>query len=154
VRRQLIGVFDPALTETVANVLATLGSEKVFVVHGLDGSDEVSVTADTRVSALEEGRVETFTFAPETVGVERHRQEDIAGGTPAENAEIIRSVLGGTKGPRRDAVLVNAGFVICVAGKAPSVQRGVEVAATAIDSGRARAALESLQKISAEYAVA
>lgn len=152
VRRQLIGVFDPALTETVARVLSTLGSEKVFVVHGDDGSDEVSVIAKTRVTKLDGGVIETSTFAPEDVGISRHRREDIAGGTPAENAEMIRSVLDGSKGPRRDAVIVNAGFVICVAGKAATVQEGVDEATAAIDSGRARDVLESLQTVSAQFA--
>jgi anthranilate phosphoribosyltransferase len=147
VRRQLVGVFDPSLTETVAKVLQTLGSERVFVVHGSDGSDEVTVAGETRVTSLDHGEIQTFTFVPESVGVSRADARVLRGGTAAENAESISSILDGAKGPRRDAVVLNAGFVIAVAGRAESIQEGVTAAAESIDSGHARAVLDNLRII-------
>jgi anthranilate phosphoribosyltransferase len=152
VRRQLVGVFDPALTETVAQVLGLLGSEKVYVVHGADGTDEVSVTGDTRVSVLENGTVRTFTFAPESIGLERASASSLAGGNVRDNARIIESVLGGANGPHRAAVVVNAAFVIDAAGLASSIGEGAEMAAESIDSGRARGVLDSLRRESARLA--
>jgi anthranilate phosphoribosyltransferase len=154
VRRQLVGVFDPALTETVARVLQSLGSERVFVVHGSDGSDEVTVAGETRVTSLDHGRIETFTFEPEAVGIARADARVLSGGAPAENAESISSILDGNKGPRRDAVVLNAGFVIAVAGRAESIHEGVTMAAESIDSGRARAVLDNLRTITHRLAPA
>jgi len=147
VRRQLVGVFDPALTETVAKVLHSLGSERVFVVHGSDGSDEVTIAGETRVTSLDNGHITTFTFVPESVGISRADARELRGGSPAENAKSISSILDGTRGPRRDAVVLNAGFVIAVAGRAESIQEGVTMAAEAIDSGRARVVLDNLRTI-------
>lgn len=147
VRRQLVGVFDPNLTETVAKVLRSLGSERVFVVHGSDGSDEVTVAGETRVTSLDNGAITTFTFVPESVGIARADARAVRGGSVAENAASIASILDGTKGPRRDAVVLNAGFVIAVAGRADSIQEGVTMAAEAIDTGRARAVLDNLRTI-------
>jgi anthranilate phosphoribosyltransferase len=147
VRRQLVGVFDPNLTETVARVLHSLGSERVFVVHGSDGSDEVTVAGETRVTSLHDGVINTFTFVPESVGISRAKTEELRGGSPAENAASISSILDGNKGPRRDAVVLNAGFVIAVAGRAESIQDGVIMAAESIDNGRARAVLDNLRII-------
>lgn len=147
VRRQLVGVFDPNLTETVAKVLHSLGSERVFVVHGSDGSDEVTIAGETRVTSLDNGHITTFTFVPESVGVSRADARVLRGGTPAENAASISSILDGAKGPRRDAVVLNAGFVIAVAGRAESIQEGVTMAAESIDSGHARAVLDNLRTI-------
>jgi anthranilate phosphoribosyltransferase len=152
VRRQLVGVFDPALTETVARVLASLGSERVFVVHGSDGSDEVTTAGETRVTSLHEGRVDTFTFAPEAVGLPRADAAALRGGTPAENAASITALLDGATGPKRDAVVLNAGFAITVAGRAASIQEGVALAAQSIDSGHARAVLDNLRTITARLA--
>jgi anthranilate phosphoribosyltransferase len=154
VRRQLVGVFDPSLTETVAKVLQSLGSERVFVVHGSDGSDEVTVAGETRVTSLNDGDIKTFTFVPESVGISRADARDLRGGSPAENAESISSILDGSKGPRRDAVVLNAGFVIAVAGRAESIQEGVAMAAESIDSGRARAVLDNLRTITHRLAPA
>jgi anthranilate phosphoribosyltransferase len=150
VTRQLVGVFDPALTETVARVLQELGSEKVYVVHGADGTDEVSIGAETRVSALDDGEVRTFTFTPESVGMRRAGNGSLAGGDAEANARTIEQILDGARGPRRDAVVLNAAFVIDVAGLAPSIEDGVALASEAIDSGRARAVLDSLRDASAK----
>ena len=152
VKRQLVGVFDPALTETVARVLASLGSEKVYVVHGSDGSDEVTVAGETRVTVLDGGHVETFSFAPESVGIERANARALTGGTPDENAKTIVAILDGAQGAKRDAVVLNAGFVIAVAGLAASIADGVTAAAAAIDDGRAKDVLERLRTTTRESA--
>jgi anthranilate phosphoribosyltransferase len=149
-----VGVFDPGLTETVASVLKSLGSERVFVVHGSDGSDEVTVAGETRVTSLHNGQIDTFTFVPESVGIARADARDVLGGSPDENAQSISSILDGTRGPRRDAVALNAGFVIAVAGRAGSIQEGVTMAAESIDSGRARAVLDNLRTITHRLAPA
>ncbi len=154
VKRQLVGVFDPVHTETVARVLGELGSEKVYVVHGSDGSDEVTVTGETRVTVLDQGRVETFTFAPESVGIERSAPSSLAGGTPDENAATIHAILDGARGPKRDAVALNAGFVIAVAGRAESVAEGVAMASAAIDDGHAKSILEQLRVTTRDIAMA
>jgi anthranilate phosphoribosyltransferase len=153
VRRQLVGVFDGALTETVARVLASLGSEKVYVVHGSDGSDEVTITGSTRVTALNDGRVQTFNFEPEAVGLPRAAKGALAGGAPEENASAILSILDGARGPKRDAVVLNAGFVISAAGRAESIQEGVRLATESVDSGRARAALDNVRTITGRLAM-
>ena len=154
VRRQLVGVFAPELTETVARVLGALGSERVYVVHGTDGSDEVSVNAPTRVSALEDGAVRTFEFDPREIGVARAAPEDIAGGTAAENAAFIEQTLAGEKGPRRDTVVLNAAFAAMAAGKADTIETGVALASESIDSGRASEKLGALRQTSNELAAA
>ena len=152
VKRQLIGVFDPDVTEVVAQVLQTLGSEKVFVVHGLEGVDEVSLTGDTKVSYLERGHVHTMIFKPEDAHLERARIEDLAGGDSKQNAEIVESILKGEKGPRRDAVVLNTAFVTVVADKAKNLVEGVALANEAIDSGKALAILNELRRASQELA--
>lgn len=152
VRRQLMGIFDGALTETVAEVLRSLGSEKVYVVNGHDGSDEVSIVTETRVTALDGGEISTFDFAPESVGLRRATAAAVTGGTPSENAGYIREVLEGTPGPRRDVVVLNAGFVISAAGVADSIESGVRAAEAAIDSGAARNTLETLRIVTQELA--
>ncbi len=152
VRRQLLGVYDADLTEVIARVLGELGSEHVYVVHGEDGADEVSVCADTRVSVLRDGRVETFTFTPESVGVRRHPREALAGGDAAHNASIIERILDGEDGAPRDAVVVNGAFVLCAAGRCETIAEGVDHAARAIDSGAARDVLNGLRTATADIA--
>ncbi len=154
VKRQLVGVFDPALTETVARVLASLGSEKVYVVHGSDGSDEVTVAGETRVTVLDDGRIDTFSFEPESVGIERANARALTGGSPQENAETIVAILDGARGAKRDAVVLNAGFVLAVAGRADSIADGVARAAAAIDDGRAKDVLERLREATRDSASA
>jgi anthranilate phosphoribosyltransferase len=147
VRRQLVGVFDPGLTEPVARVLAGLGSERAYVVHGVDGSDEVTVAGSTRVTSLRDGRVDTFTFTPESVGLERTTARALTGGSPDENAGTIVAILDGARGAKRDAVVLNAGFALDVAGVCDTIEAGVRRAEEAIDSGRARAVLDNLREI-------
>lgn len=152
VERQLTGVFHPDLTERLCNVLHTLGSQKAYIVHGFDGTDEVSISSETRVSALENGRVRTFTFAPEEAGLERAPLDAISGASPAENAGHINDIVDGKRGPRRDAVLLNAGFAAALADRAPDPVRGVALAQEAIDSGAAKKLLQSLREVSHELA--
>jgi len=149
VKRQLMGVFTRELTEVVAHVLRALGAEKAFVVHGLDGTDEVSLSAETQVTDLDEqGRVSTFTFTPEEAGIERADLAAIAGGSPQENAASIQAIFDGAGGPRRDAVLLNAGFVAALAGKTQSPAEGVALARETIASGKARRKLDELRDAS------
>ncbi len=152
VRRQLVGVFDPGLTETVTRVLASLGSEHVYVVHGSDGSDEVTIAGETKVTSLRDGRIETFAFTPESVGVARASATELTGGTPRENAATILAILEGARGARRDAVVLNAAFVICAGGRAKDLREGAHLAGEAIDSGRARAVVETLREVTAGIA--
>jgi anthranilate phosphoribosyltransferase len=145
--RQLVGVPRPEQTELLARALGALGSVRAWVVHGADGLDEVSTTGYTKVSEYVNGTVHTFYLHPADAGLARAKAGDLAGGTAAENAAIITSVLEGQAGPRRDIVLFNAGAALLVAGVASSIRDGVARAADAIDSGRAKQALETLLKV-------
>ncbi|OYD09714.1 anthranilate phosphoribosyltransferase [Paludifilum halophilum] len=144
VRRQLVGVYDPDLTETVAQVLLSLGADRVLVVAGLDGIDEVSVTGETRISEGKDGQVHTYRVTPEELGLNRCSLSELAGGDVQINAELIRDVLKGISGPKRDVVLANAGAVIYVAGRATCLQEGIHIAAETVDSGRAEKKLEKM----------
>jgi anthranilate phosphoribosyltransferase/anthranilate synthase/phosphoribosyltransferase len=148
VKRQLIGVFRRDLTETVANVLKDLGSDRVFVVHGLDGTDEVSLAGETQVSYLEHGHVHTMMFTPEDAEVERASIDKLCGGNAEQNAQLILDVLRGEKGPCRDAVVLNAAFAAVVAEKTRNLVEGANLARDTIDSGRALGALEALRDAS------
>jgi anthranilate phosphoribosyltransferase len=147
-RRQLIGVFDGALTEIVAGVLKKLGSEHVLVVHGEDGLDEITLTGPTAVTELKEGRIRSFTVRPEDFGLRRAGRESLTGGDAEANAVIAMDVLRGKKGACRDMVLLNGGAVAYVAGVAPSIADGIRMAAEAIDSGRALEKLERMKRMS------
>lgn len=144
VRRQLIGVFRADLCETVAKVLGALGSEKVFVVHGRDGTDEVSITGETIVSYLEHGHVHTMTFTPEDAELERFDLSRLDGGTAEENATHILDILSGKNGAKSNAVILNAAFVAILADRAKNLVEGAEIARRTIDSG---AALETLNRL-------
>ncbi|HDQ44236.1 MAG TPA: anthranilate phosphoribosyltransferase [bacterium] len=145
VKRQILGIFDPRLTEPIATVLHQLGSEHVMVVHG-DGLDEITLTGETRVSELKDGNVKTFSIQPEDFGFRRISIDDIRGGDPAVNAQITLAILGGKeKGARRDLVVLNAGAAIYVSGSAGTLEEGIGMAAESLDSGRALSVLESLK---------
>jgi anthranilate phosphoribosyltransferase len=152
VRRQLIGVFDRDLTEVLCGVLRELGAQKAFVVHGMDGTDEVSLCGETQISALRDGTVDTYRFTPEDAGLERADLDALAGGSAAENAALITGLLRGTNGPRRDVVLLNAAFAAQLADRAPNTAVGVTLAADAIDTGGAFRLLEALRAASHELA--
>ncbi|MBR4363253.1 MAG: anthranilate phosphoribosyltransferase [Ruminococcus sp.] len=148
-KRFLLGVYDPSLVEPLAQVLMNLGVKRGMVVHGLDRLDEISVAAPTSICEFKDGWFKSYTVSPQEFGLSGGTHEDIRGGTPAENAEITRSILrGDDRGPKRDAVLMNAGAALCVAEKAESIAEGVKLAAELIDSGAAYAALEKIVEVS------
>lgn len=139
----VLGVYDAYLVEAVAKVLASLGVRRGFVVYGTDGLDEISASAPTLVCELKDGYYRTIEIAPEQFGLERGEKQDIVGGTPEENAGIVRAVLAGEdRGTKRTIVLLNAGAGLYVSGKAGSLEEGVALAAELIDSGAALAKLE------------
>jgi anthranilate phosphoribosyltransferase len=143
-RHQLLGVYDPARVETLAEVLRELGSERAMVVHG-DGLDEIALSGETRVAELRDGAVRVYTVGPEDAGLARCRRRDLLGGDAAHNAGIARRLLQGEPGPRRDAVVLNAAAALVVAGRAADLRDGAAQAARAIDGGAALAALERLR---------
>ena len=139
---QLMGVYDPALTGTLAEVLRALGSRVAYVVHGADGLDELTTTGLNRVSALRDGQVTTFEFDPASIGLPRARLDDLLGGTPEENAAILRGILDGRdRGPRRDIVLLNAAAALSL--ESGDWAAGLSAARQALDNGAALAALEN-----------
>ncbi len=148
VRRQLVGVSDPAMAERMLGVLATRGSQHVLLVHGHDGLDELTTTTTSTVHELENGAIRTWVLDPEDVGLPLAKAEDLRGGDPATNAGIARAVLSGETGPHRDVVLLNAGAALVAAGSAVSVGEGIVLAAASIDEGRAAAALDRLVAVS------
>lgn len=139
---QLIGVYDPSLTEPMAHVLRALGSKAAFVVHGADGLDELSTTGPNRVSYLKNGEVTTFVLDSADLGFPRASLDDLLGGTPEENAQITLNILNGRdKGPRRDMVLLNAAAALSI--DCNDWQAGLEEAKQSLDSGRALATLQA-----------
>ena len=143
-RRQLIGVFAERWLEPLAHVLRELGSERVWVVHGSDGMDELTTAGPSGVAELKDGAVSRFEIAPEDAGIPRARPEDLAGGGPERNAAAIRDLLDGAPGPFRDIVRLNAGAALVVAGAAADLAEGAARAGRAIDDGAARRALDRL----------
>jgi anthranilate phosphoribosyltransferase len=145
---QLIGVYAPHLTEMFAHALRLLGARRAFVVHGHDGMDEITVCAPTRVSELRDGTVRTYDLqATDYFGHLAH-PDDLAGGDPAQNAAILREVLGGAPGPKRDIVLINAAAALTAAGRVADIGAGVRLAAEVIDAGQGTAKLDHLIRIS------
>lgn len=145
---ELMGVYDESLIEPLAHVLANLGVKRALVVYGTDGLDEISLSAPTKVCEVKDGTFTSYEITPEQFGFNRCGKEDLAGGTPAENARITRDILSGKTGPKRDAVLMNAGAAIYMAGKAETIQDGIDMARNMIDSGKAAAQLEKFVKLS------
>jgi anthranilate phosphoribosyltransferase len=149
---QVIGIYSGSLTEPLARVLAELGTIRAFVVHGADGLDEISTTGESTVSEVREGVVRTFVVRPEEFGLPRATIADLRGGDREQNAEIIRAILAGEPGPRRDIVLMNAAAALVAGGRARDLKEGVTLASESIDSGRARSALERLVTLSRRLA--
>jgi len=141
---QVIGVASASLTEPLARVLAELGTIRAFVVHGADGLDEISNTGESQISEVHEGVVRSSRVRPEDFGLPRASIRDLQGGDRGENAQIIRLVLGGEPGPRRDIVLMNAAAALVAGGKARDLKEGVGVASQSIDSGEAASKLVAL----------
>ena len=142
VHRQLIGIFAEEWLEPVAHVLADLGAEKAWVVHGADGLDEMTTTGITRVAVLEQGQVTMREIAPEDAGLKRANLSALKGGTAEDNGRAIRELFAGARNAYRDIVLLNAGAALVVADKARTIADGVALAAEALDKGRAAAVLE------------
>lgn len=147
VRRQLTGAFAARLIRPMAETLRALGAEKAWLVHGADGTDELSIAGPTAVAALEAGEIREFTVTPEDAGLPRHPFEAILGGSPAENAQAFRQLLAGAPGAYRDAVLLNAAAALVVADHAVDLVEGVMMAREAIDSGRAAGKVAALVRI-------
>ena len=146
-RRQVVGVSRPEHTELVARTLGALGAERAWVVHGAGGLDEISTLGHTKVSELADGTVNTFYVHPSDVGVPSSDRAALAGGTAAENAVMVERLLDGERGPRRDIVLLNAAAALLVAGKASSLQEGLQRAAASLESGNAKAVLAKLREV-------
>jgi anthranilate phosphoribosyltransferase len=147
VKRQLIGVFDRRWMRPMAETLRALGSERIWVVHGADGTDEITTTGPTYVAALEDGEISEFEITPEQAGVAVSTLADLQGGEAAENAAALRAVLQGSPGAYRDVVLFNAAAALIIAGKAADLPAGVALAARAIDDGEALEKLNRLVEI-------
>ncbi len=140
--RQLLGVYDQSLVEPLARVLYSLGVKRGMVVYGMDKMDEISASSSTFVCEFNNGEYKTYTIKPEDFGLTTCKKEDLVGGTPDENAAITVSILKGEKGPKRNAVLMNAGAALYIAEKAESLADGVKLAGEIIDSGKALEVLE------------
>lgn len=147
-KMQLLGVYDEYLVEPLAQVLINLGVKRGMVVYGKDRLDEISMSAPTAVCEFKDGWFRSYTIAPEDFGFERCTKDDLKGGTPEENAKITREILGGAKGHKRNAVLMNAGAALYIGGKAETLKDGIALAAKIIDSGKALETLDKLIEVS------
>lgn len=147
-KMQLLGVYDEYLVEPLAQVLINLGVKRGMVVYGKDRLDEISMSAPTAVCEFKDGWFKSYTIAPEDFGFERCTKDDLKGGTPEENAKITREILGGAKGHKRNAVLMNAGAALYIGGKAETLKDGIALAAKIIDSGKALETLDKLIEVS------
>ncbi len=147
-KMQLLGVYDDYLVLPLAQVLVSLGIRRGMVVYGQDKLDEISLSSPTSVCEIKDGWYKSYVIAPEDFGLERCKKEELVGGTPEENAAITRAILRGEKGPKRNAVLMNAGASLYIAGKAESFSGGIDLAARLIDSGAAEKTLEKLIEVS------
>ena len=145
---QLLGVYDEYLVEPLAQVLVSLGVKRGMVVYGMDKLDEISMSAPTKICEIKDGWFRTTVISPEDFGFERCTKEDLKGGTPGENAKIVRDILCGQKDHKRNAVLMNAGASLYIGGKADSMKEGIELAAKIIDSGKALETLDKLIEVS------
>jgi anthranilate phosphoribosyltransferase len=147
VKRQLTGAFSATLIRPMAETLRALGSERAWLVHGSDGTDELSIAGPSAVAALDGGQITEFTISPADAGLPVHPFEAILGGSPAENATAFRALLDGAKGAYRDAVLLNAAAALLIAGRAQTLAEGVDQARASIDNGAAKARIEALKTL-------
>ena len=148
VKRQMVGVFSRQWVQPLAQVLRNLGSESVWVVHGSDGLDEITLTAPTFVAALENGEIRTFEVTPEEAGLELCTSDGLKGGDADANAVALQSVLDGMPSPYRDVALLNAAAALVVAGRAKTLKEGVEIGRKSLDSGAAATRLTHLVAVS------
>ena len=147
---ELMGVYDKELVEPLAKVLYNLGVKRALVVYGEDKLDEISMSSHTTVCEVRGGEFYSYVIIPEQFGLERCKREDLEGGTPRENAEITLSILNGEEGPKRNAVVLNAGAALYLAGRVNTILDGVRLAEEVIDSGEAKNKLEEFIKYSNE----
>ncbi|MEL7299879.1 MAG: anthranilate phosphoribosyltransferase [Pseudomonadota bacterium] len=147
VKRQLTGAFAPDLIFPMAETLQELGSEAAWLVHGADGTDEISICGTTAVAVLKDGKITAHEVHPEEAGLPVHRFADILGGTPEENGIAFKALLEGQRGAYRDAVLLNAAAALLVAERCESLAEGAHMAAESIDNGAAKAKVEGLARI-------
>jgi len=145
---QVMGVYTPDLVEPLANVLNNLGTKHSFVVHG-SGLDELALTGETRVSEITEGRVKNYVISPGDYGLKQCSLEDLRGGDAGANLDILTGILKGDKGPKRDAVLLNAAAAITAGGAAKDIKEGIRIAEDSVDSGKAMKKMEALRDFSA-----
>ncbi|MFW6040547.1 MAG: anthranilate phosphoribosyltransferase [Thermoplasmatota archaeon] len=141
-KRHVLGVYRPDLVNTVSEIISKLDYEHVMVVHGLDGLDEISTIGKTKVAEVKDKKIKKYEISPEEFGLERCDLKDIEGGTPEYNANIIKKVFSGRKGPERDVVIFNSAASLYVGGKVSSIEEGIEFAENIIDEGRAMKKLE------------
>ena len=144
--RQLLGVYDQSLVEPLARVLTSLGVRRGMVVYGMDKMDEISASSSTLICEFNQGEYRTYTVTPEDYGIDTCKKEELVGGTPEENAAITIAILKGEKGPKRNAVLLNAGAALYIAEKADSFADGIKLAEELIDSGKALEVLEAFKR--------
>lgn len=144
---QLMGVYDESLVQPLAEVLSNLGVSRGMVVYGQDGLDEISMSAPTSVCEIRDGKFTSYVITPEELGLQRCSKEELVGGTPKENAEITRRILSGEKGPKRDAVVINAAAALHIAKEDLSLKEAVAVAKELIDSGKALQQLEEFVRL-------
>lgn len=147
---QVMGVYEESLVKPLARVLINLGVKSAMVVYGQDVLDEISISAPTTVCEIRDGKDDSYTIEPEQFGFATCGKEELTGGTPEENAAITRAVLDGQQGPKRNAVVLNAGAGLYVAGQAATLEKGVRMAEQLIDSGAAKRQLEQFIKLSNE----
>ena len=147
-KMQLLGVYDEYLVAPLAQVLISLGIKRGMVVYGQDKLDEISLSAPTTVCEINDGWYKQYVITPEEFGLKRCTKEELKGGAPEDNAKITREILGGAKGAKRDAVLMNAGASLYIGGKTESFKDGIALAAEIIDSGKALQTLEKLIEVS------
>ena len=145
---QVLGVFDSKWVTPLAEVLRELGSRHALVVHGFDGLDEITLTGETQIAELKNGKVNNFSFEPKEFGYSLCSVADLKGAEPETNAEIMREILNGSSGPKTDIVVLNAAAAIYVGGKADSIEKGILVATNSIESGAASKKLEELCRVS------
>ncbi|HEX3438905.1 MAG TPA: anthranilate phosphoribosyltransferase [Pseudolabrys sp.] len=148
VKRQMIGTFSRHWIEPMAQVLANLGSESIWVVHGSDGLDEITTSGPTSVAELKDGKIRTFDITPEDAGLPRGKPDALRGGDADHNARALLDVLRGKRGPFRDVAVLNAAAALIVAGKAKDLKDGAAIATKAIDSGEAEGRLDRLIAVS------
>ncbi|MCH4249411.1 MAG: anthranilate phosphoribosyltransferase [Microbacteriaceae bacterium] len=145
---ELMGVYDESLLEPLARVMSNLGVTRGMVVFGRDGLDELSTSSETAVCEIADGTLETYTVAPEDLGLKRSSKADLVGGTPQENAQITREILAGAAGPKRDAVLLNSAAALKIAGRVPTLAEGLRMAAEQIDTGAGARQLDRFIELS------